>query len=99
MASSVASERAFSSAGITISKRRNRLDGDIVEATQCLKSLISQGLMLRVFPSIADEEILLDDADQKPANQEGATNDIVNEVENWNFEAIVEDAAEDVDEL
>ena len=55
--------------------------------------------MLRVFPSIADEEILLDDADQKPANQEGATNDIVNEVENWNFEAIVEDAAEDVDEL
>jgi hypothetical protein len=32
MSSSVSSERAFSSAGITISKRRNRLKPDIVEA-------------------------------------------------------------------
>ncbi|KAJ7315399.1 ribonuclease H-like domain-containing protein, partial [Mycena albidolilacea] len=32
MASSVSSERAFSSAGITISKCRNRLKGEIVEA-------------------------------------------------------------------
>jgi hypothetical protein len=32
MASSVSSKRAFSSAGITICKRRNRLDEDIVEA-------------------------------------------------------------------
>ncbi|KIJ32661.1 hypothetical protein M422DRAFT_101438, partial [Sphaerobolus stellatus SS14] len=37
MASSVSSERAFSAAGITISKRRNRLNGDIVEALQTLK--------------------------------------------------------------
>ncbi|PPQ88604.1 hypothetical protein CVT26_004368, partial [Gymnopilus dilepis] len=36
MASSVSSERAFSSAGITISKRRSRLKGDIVEAIECL---------------------------------------------------------------
>jgi len=41
MVSSVASERAFSSAGITISNRRNRLDSDIVEALQGLKSLPS----------------------------------------------------------
>src|SRR5258708_4887849 len=34
---SVSSERAFSSAGITISKRRNRLKGDIVEALECIK--------------------------------------------------------------
>ena len=40
MASSVSSERAFSSAGITISKRRNRLKADIVEALQVLKCLI-----------------------------------------------------------
>src|ERR1700761_3419404 len=40
MASSVSSERAFSSAGITICKQRHRLDADIVESTQCLKSLI-----------------------------------------------------------
>ena len=38
MGSSVSSERAFSSAGITILKRRNRLKPDIVEALQFLKS-------------------------------------------------------------
>ncbi|KIJ35874.1 hypothetical protein M422DRAFT_103474, partial [Sphaerobolus stellatus SS14] len=37
MASSVSSERAFSAAGITITKRRNRLKGDIVEALQVVK--------------------------------------------------------------
>ena len=40
MASSVSSEWAFSSAGITISKHRNQLKADIVEALQCLKCLI-----------------------------------------------------------
>jgi hypothetical protein len=57
MASSVSSERAFSSAGITISKRRNRLKGDIVEALQCLKCMIHQNLMFRFDPavSVADE--------------------------------------------
>ncbi len=37
MVSSVSSEHAFSSAGITITKRRNRLKGDVVEALQFLK--------------------------------------------------------------
>ncbi|KIK33711.1 hypothetical protein CY34DRAFT_32916, partial [Suillus luteus UH-Slu-Lm8-n1] len=37
MAASVSSEQAFSQGGITISKRRNRLKGDIVEALQCVK--------------------------------------------------------------
>ena len=57
MASSVSSEQAFSSAGITISKRRNRLKGDIVEALQCLKCLIHHNLIFRWDPavSIADE--------------------------------------------
>jgi hAT family C-terminal dimerisation region len=100
MASSVASERAFSSAGITVCKRRNRLDGDIVEALQCLKSLINQDLMLRVFPSVADEEALLDDADQQPANQEGSTTDIVKDAEDWHWEVVNKDAADDeVDEV
>ncbi|KIK31598.1 hypothetical protein CY34DRAFT_39380, partial [Suillus luteus UH-Slu-Lm8-n1] len=36
MTSSVSSERAFSQGGITISKRWNRLKGDIVEALQSL---------------------------------------------------------------
>ena len=57
MASSVSSERAFSSAGITISKRRSRLKGDIVEALQCLKCMIHKNLIFRLDPaiSIADE--------------------------------------------
>ena len=47
MASSVSSERAFSSAGITISKRHNRLKPDIVEALQCLKCLYKNDLIFR----------------------------------------------------
>ena len=99
MASSVASERAFSSAGITVCNRRNRLDGDIVEALQCLKSLINQDLMSRVFPSVADEEVLLDDADQQPANQEGSTTDIVRDAEDWCWEVVNKDAADDEVEI
>lgn len=45
MASSVSSERVFSSAGITISKCRNRLKGDIVEALQFLKCLLQTDLL------------------------------------------------------
>jgi hAT family C-terminal dimerisation region len=37
MSSSVSSERAFSQGGITITKLRSCLKGDIVEALQCLK--------------------------------------------------------------
>ena len=40
MSSSVSSERAFSQGGITISKWRNRLKGDIVEMLQCVKCAI-----------------------------------------------------------
>jgi hypothetical protein len=47
MASSVSSERAFSSAGITISKRRNRLKPDIVEALQFLKCSYHNDLLFR----------------------------------------------------
>jgi hypothetical protein len=57
MASSVSSERVFSSAGITISKRRNRLKADIVEALQCLKCIIKRDLLFRDTddPSVATE--------------------------------------------
>ena len=99
MAYSVASERAFSSAGITISKRRNRLDSDIVEALQCLKSLLQQNLMSTVFPTVAlgvaDEEMMLDIADKQPTNQEGSTSEAIKAVEDWTLEAVVEDANED----
>ena len=91
MALSVASECAFSSASITISMQWNRLDGDIVEALQCLKSLKSEELMLQVFPSVADEEVLQDSADLQPGHQVGTTHEIVNEAEGWSWDAVVED--------
>lgn len=63
MASSVSSERAFSSAGITISKRRNRLKGDIVEALQCLKCLYHHDLIFRevIDSSVIEKELDSDD--------------------------------------
>ncbi|KAF5314033.1 hypothetical protein D9611_006951 [Ephemerocybe angulata] len=68
MASSVSSERAFSAAGITISKRCNRLKKDIVEALQILKSLLQKDLMFRepLFTStweLENEDIIEDDGD------------------------------------
>ena len=60
MATSVSSERAFSSAGITISKRRNRLKGDIVEALQCLKCFIKRDLLFREDPMVTSEIQSLD---------------------------------------
>lgn len=97
MASSVASERAFSAAGITISKRRNRLDADIVEALQCLKSLTShQDLLPRPFPSLAEEEVEMDEADLQRANQEGTSHEVVNEEAEWTF---VDHADSDDDEI
>jgi hypothetical protein len=77
MASSVSSERAFSLAGITISKRHNHLDADIVKALQCLKSFIHQDLMARDVVSIADEEHDLNFADEQPVNQDTTTFEVV----------------------
>ena len=57
MASSVSSERAFSSAGITISKRRNRLKGIIVEALQCLKCLYRNDLIFREVITALEEKL------------------------------------------
>jgi hypothetical protein len=57
MASSVSSEQAFSSAGITISKCWNRLKPDAVEALQCLKFMIKRDLFFWFDPSIAADEM------------------------------------------
>lgn len=77
MASSVSSERAFSAAGITICKRRNRLDADIVESLQCLKSFILQDLMVRDVVSIVEEEQDLDDVDGQLVNQDTTAIEVV----------------------
>ena len=46
----MSSERAFSQGGITITKRRNHLKGDIVEALQCVKCAIWHDLLFREPP-------------------------------------------------
>ena len=61
MASSVSSEHAFLSAGITISKRRNWLKKDVVEAIQCLKCMYKNDLIFRKAETIVDEEKEMDE--------------------------------------
>ena len=54
--SSVSSECAFSQGGITISKRRNHLKGDIVEALQCIKCAIRHDFLFHeAAPSSLNE--------------------------------------------
>jgi len=79
MASSVSSERAFSSAGITISKRRNRLKGDIVEALQCLKCMIQKHLIFRHDPAstIAKEIADLEDVPENELKPESSWDEMV----------------------
>ena len=47
MSSSVSSERAFSQGGLTISKCRSCLKGDVVEALQCIKCAIRHDLLFK----------------------------------------------------
>ena len=92
MALSVSSERVFSSAGITISKRCNRLDGDIVEALQCLKSFIHEDIMVRDLNMVAEEEVELDQVDKQYANQDRTT------IEAVEWEESEDDAMGDVND-
>ena len=61
MASSISSKQAFSVAGITISKRRSWLKGDIIEALQCLKCLYRQDCIFREVITCSEEEDVLDE--------------------------------------
>jgi hypothetical protein len=87
MASSVSSERAFSSAGITLSKRRNRLKGDIVEALQCLKCLYHGGLIFGeiVGASEIEEELELNDC----VNAEAVSQDVVDDADKFSWDQVV----------
>ena len=58
MALSVSSERAFSAAGITILKHRNRLKGVIVKALEFLKALYVWDLIFHDLPTLITEEEL-----------------------------------------
>ena len=95
MASSVSSERAFSSAGITISKRRNRLKGDIVEALECIKCLLHCDLIFRPTVTLDQVEKELEnvEVDEEPAG----FREIVNEGEEFTWDSFVDDEeSEDV---
>jgi hypothetical protein len=84
MASSVSSERAFSAAGITISKRRNRLKGDIVEALQFLKCLLRKDLLFREQISTLDEfEFEREDNWEGVAAEEDRSNLVGEKSDSW----------------
>ncbi|KAI5991213.1 ribonuclease H-like domain-containing protein [Pisolithus albus] len=91
MATSVSSERAFSSAGITISKRRNRLKADITEALQFMKCFSKKHLLFRDDPSVMSEvraiESCVDVEDDAPA--------LVEDCDGW--DGLVEDFDESRD--
>ena len=67
MASSVSSERAFSSAGLTITKRHNWLKADIVEALQFLKCAIrTEFLFWEEVSTWTEEELEVEDDNGDP---------------------------------
>jgi hypothetical protein len=97
MASSVSSERAFSAAGITIGKCRNRLKGDIIEALQCLKCLIHRNLLFRDVPIANDLEADLetDIIDIDPSESA----ETVAEAENFSWDQILADEEDEGGDL
>ncbi|KZV79028.1 hypothetical protein EXIGLDRAFT_572994, partial [Exidia glandulosa HHB12029] len=66
MSSSVSAERAFSSAALTLTKRRNRLKGDIVEALQIIKCALRNDLLTRepAPSSVVDADLVHEDSDE-----------------------------------
>jgi hypothetical protein len=91
MASSVSSERAFSQGGITISKRRSCLKGDIVEALQCYKCAIRHDLLFREpAPSLVLENQMDENDD------EGNDGDAETDAEQGWDELLIEEDNDDV---
>jgi hypothetical protein len=72
MASSVSSKQAFSSAALTITKRHNRLKGDVVEALQVMKCLLRHDL---VFRESGPSSLTEDPADEDDELLEGVTDE------------------------
>ena len=89
MASSVSSERAFSSAGITVSKRRNRLKGDIVEALQCLKCMYHENLIFRAV--VTNEEVQDEMENTEYFEQSGTTDEICEDAKAFTWDSLIED--------
>jgi hypothetical protein len=99
MSSSVLSERAFSQGGITISKRRNCLKGDIVEALQCIKCAIRHDLLFREpAPSSVLETEEASDGELENASTQGDSRepDEESDIEEFSWdELLIEDEDEE----
>jgi hypothetical protein len=96
MSSSVSSERAFSQGGITVTKRRNRLKGDIVEALQIVKCSIRHDLLFREpGPSSLVELEELDDAELEAGSDSKAAGDDGDE-DSW--DVMLDDVEDDADD-
>ena len=96
MSSSVSSERAFLQGGITISKSRNRLKGDIVEALQCIKCAIRHDLLFREpAPSSLLEVKESDELENASTGRDSRAGDEELEIEEFSWDGLV---IEDEDE-
>jgi len=90
MASSISSERAFSLAGITISKRCNRLKPDVVEALQVLKCSYHHDLLFR---EEASTQIEVEDLENYGG--EDSAKEMIAERPEGGWDRMVEDMAND----
>jgi len=90
MASSVSSERAFSQGGITISKRRNCLKGDIIKALQCIKCSLRNDLLFRELGPSSLAEVEPDDFEIEIDAKKVATDEDEDE-EGWDALFLEED--------
>jgi hypothetical protein len=97
MASSVSSERTFSAAGITLSKRRNRLKGDIVEALECLKCLLHRDLIFREVVTAADLEKELESVDDDDG-ETGSSAEIIAETNEFSWDQVLDDVEDEGDD-
>ena len=73
MSSSVSSKCRFSQGGLTITKHRNRLKSDVVEALQCVKCAIWHDLLFKepAPSSIVEAEFADDHWQGDQANEDG----------------------------
>ena len=89
MASSVSSERAFSSAGITINKHRNRLKGDLVEPLQCMKCIYHNGLLFREVQVSSEIEKELDSEEVIDIDMD--SDEVLQEADGFSWDSIIAD--------
>ena len=95
MASSVSSEQAFSAVGVTISKRRNQLKGDIVEAVEVVKCLLHHNL---IFHKVLNMALVEKELEDEVIDEEvGLYADAVLQADEFNWDSLIDsDDEEDV---